>query len=197
MRIIAGRWRSRALLRPSGEQTRPMPDRVKEAVFDILGSLLTEPGSLPPVPVADVFAGSGALGLEAMSRGAAVCYFFERHPHVLAVLRANVQALDAGADARIMPVDAWQAPWHCVAREHLVKLLLVDPPFRDSRDASAAGKVGRFLARAAASDRIAADAIALLHHEKCAAYDVDEPAGWRRFDARCYGINALTFFRRC
>ena len=108
MRIIAGRWRSRPLLHPSGEQTRPMPDRVKEAVFDILGSLLAAPGLLPPVPVADIFAGSGALGLEAMSRGASVCYFFERHPRALAALRANVQALDVGADARIMPVDAWK-----------------------------------------------------------------------------------------
>lgn len=173
-----------------------MPDRAKEALFDILGSIFGTPGALPPVVVADLFAGSGSLGLEALSRGASVCYFFERRRQALKALRANVEALDAGGGARIMPVDAWRAPWARVPDGQPIDLLILDPPYRDSRDASSDGKVSRFLAGAAASGRVAPDAIALLHHEKRVDFEADESGGWRRFDARRYGTGAVTFFRR-
>ena len=197
MRIIAGRWRSRVLVCPRGDQTRPMPDRMRESVFDILGSLYGAPGILPPLMVVDAFAGSGAIGLEAMSRGARMCCFLECHPVALKALRANAQCLQAGADARILPVDAWKHRWEPVVDGSMLDLLLLDPPYRDSGDASADGKVCRLLADVAGGGWTAPDAVAVLHHPARVEFSPDVVCGWRRFDSRRYGSGAVTFFRRC
>jgi 16S rRNA (guanine966-N2)-methyltransferase len=173
-----------------------MPDRVKEAVFATLGSRLGTPGGLPPLRVADVFSGSGTLGLEALSRGASACYFFERHPRALAALRANIQKLEAGPGARIMPIDAWKDPWSAVDEKDKLAVLFVDPPYRDSRDASSSGKVSRLLAQAVRSGRLAPDAIAVLHHETRVEFVLDADVGWQSFDARRYGSNRITWFHR-
>src|SRR5271166_2589163 len=96
MRIVAGRWRGRALQAPQGAGTRPTADRVRQALFDMLmhapwgGKSLVE-GAL----VLDVFAGTGALGLEALSRGAANAVFVERSRAALAALRGNIDACRA------------------------------------------------------------------------------------------------------
>lgn len=173
-----------------------MPDRVKEAVFDTLGSLLGTPGGLPPLRVADVFSGSGTMGLEALSRGATTCYFFEHHPRALAALRANITALGAGPGARIMPVDAWKDPWSFVDTKDKLAVLFVDPPYRDSRDASATGRVSQLLTQAVRSGRLDAEAIAVLHHETRIQFVLDAEVGWRSFDTRRYGSNMITWFRR-
>lgn len=196
MRIIAGQWRSRRIRHPEGGQTRPMPDRVKEAVFDMLGSRCGTPGILPPLTVADLFSGSGTVGLEALSRGAATCYFFEKHPLALKALRANLHALDVGPCGRIMPFDAWKNPWSRLADPDSIDLLLLDPPYRDSRDASAAGKVARLLTTAADSGRMHAEALALLHHEVGVDYAPDVARGWVQVDRRAYGRNVIVVFRR-
>ena len=92
MRIIAGEWRGRKLIAPKGETTRPTADRTRETLFSMLASRL---GSFDHLSVADLFAGSGALGLEALSRGAAHCLFVEQDKTALDAIRANVAALDA------------------------------------------------------------------------------------------------------
>src|SRR3989304_6946937 len=102
MRIIGGQWRSRRLLRPETDSTRPMPDRVKQAIFDMLGSRYDDPGALPPLLVADVFAGGGSMGLEALSRGAAFCSFFERDRQALEALCSNIESLGAGQESRVV-----------------------------------------------------------------------------------------------
>src|SRR3972149_2479777 len=107
MRIIGGTWRSRRLLRPETDSTRPMPDRVKQTIFDMLGSRYDCPGALPPLLVADVFAGGGSMGWEALSRGAAFCGFFERAREALDALRRNVESLGAGLESSIVSGDAW------------------------------------------------------------------------------------------
>ena len=106
MRVVGGEWRGRRLEAPAGRATRPTSDKVREAIFDVLGALLLE----RPAPVLeagdrraegvagpfaghvalDLFAGSGALGIEALSRGAARCTFVERGPAALRALRANL-----------------------------------------------------------------------------------------------------------
>ena len=106
MRIIGGKWRSRRIEFPSDPGTRPMPDRMREAVFDILVSRFGCPGGLPPIDVVDLFAGSGSLGLEAISRGAAACDFVERRKPALAVLRRNLVQLESGATCRIVAGNA-------------------------------------------------------------------------------------------
>lgn len=100
MRIIAGEFGGRRLRMPKGDQVRPTADRVREAWFSILGA------AIPGARVLDLFAGSGALGLEALSRGAVSAEFIERHRLSLAALKENITALGVGPRATVRPVDA-------------------------------------------------------------------------------------------
>ena len=120
MRIIAGRWRGRPLLSPPGDTTRPTADRVREALFSMLTSRL---GSFDGLAVLDLFAGTGALGLEALSRGAARATFVEADRRAVDVLRANFAKL--GAEATVLPQRAEGLGTASVA--HHVALL--DPPY--------------------------------------------------------------------
>lgn len=119
MRIIAGRWRGRPLVAPPGDSTRPTSDRVREALFSMLASRL---GSFEGLQVADLFAGSGALGLEALSRGAAHCVFVESDRRAVEAIRANIAALRAPGEvlARSAEHAALPAP---------ADLAFLDPPY--------------------------------------------------------------------
>jgi len=121
MRIIAGEWRGRKLAAPEGLATRPTGDRVRETLFSMLASRL---GSFDQLRVADLYAGSGALGLEALSRGAALACFVEQDPRALAAIRANVDALGAGGRARILARSADHLP-----PEEPFDLVFADPPY--------------------------------------------------------------------
>ena len=90
MRIIAGEWRRRQLRAPAGEATRPTADRTRETLFSMLASRL---GSFDDLSVVDLFAGSGALGLEALSRGAGHCLFVEQDGAAVKTIRANIATL--------------------------------------------------------------------------------------------------------
>jgi 16S rRNA (guanine966-N2)-methyltransferase len=122
MRIIAGRWRGRPLDVPPGQATRPTSDRAREGLFSMLASRL---GSFEDLTVADLFAGTGALGLEALSRGAAHCTFVEKDRVALDILRRNLDRLGAGerAELRASAVEHMPAP----ARPF--DLILMDPPY--------------------------------------------------------------------
>src|SRR5215212_3666522 len=100
MRIVAGRWRGRAISAPVGRLVRPTADRVREAWMSIVGP------SLPDARVLDLCAGSGALGIEAVSRGAASADLVEIAPESLRAIRANVEALGAGDAIHVHRVDA-------------------------------------------------------------------------------------------
>lgn len=120
MRIIAGQWRGRALVAPAGDATRPTADRTREALFSMLTSRL---GSFEGLAVADLFAGSGALGFEALSRGAASCVFVEHDKAALDALRANAAKLGVRPDIRaasVLALGPAPAP---------LDLLLLDPPY--------------------------------------------------------------------
>src|SRR5262245_28094266 len=127
MRIIAGRHRRRLIRAPAGRATRPMLDRVREAMFGTLGPWL------PDARVLDLFAGSGALGLEALSRGARAVRMVEKHPATVALLRANVASLGLAASCEIVCGDAL-APksWRggpLFANEARYDLIFLDPPY--------------------------------------------------------------------
>jgi len=135
MRVIAGEWRGRTLVAPKGDTTRPTADRTREALFSMLASRI---GSFEGLAVADLFAGSGALGLEALSRGAASCLFVEQDKAALDALRANIAKLGAkGAEVRagsalalgpaVKPLD----------------LILMDPPYATGAGIVALDKLGR------------------------------------------------------
>jgi 16S rRNA (guanine966-N2)-methyltransferase len=125
MRIIAGAWRGRSLTAPAGAVTRPTADRVRQALFDML---LHAPwggrGLIEGAEVLDGFAGTGALGLEALSRGAGHAHFIEHDRTALAALRANIAACRAEARCRVLQADATRPPPGVACR-----LILLDPPY--------------------------------------------------------------------
>ena len=122
MRIIAGAWRGRTLRAPAGEATRPTAERLRQAVFDMLQHAPWG-RRLDGLTVLDAFAGTGALGLEALSRGAAVAWFIERDRAALAALRANVAACQP-AQAHVLAADVLHPP-----PGTLCDLVFLDPPY--------------------------------------------------------------------
>jgi 16S rRNA (guanine966-N2)-methyltransferase len=136
MRVIAGQWRGRPLVAPKGEATRPTADRLREALFSMLASRL---GSFDGLRVVDLFAGSGALGLEALSRGAAHCLFVEHDKAALDALRVNIAKLGAGAAAEVRATSVMALG---PARE-TVDVMLLDPPYASGAGAVALDKLGR------------------------------------------------------
>jgi 16S rRNA (guanine966-N2)-methyltransferase len=121
VRIIAGQFRGRPLQAPAGVATRPTADRVREALFSMLASRL---GSFEGLRVADLYAGSGALGLEALSRGAAHATFVETDPKAQAAINANAAKLGVSDKARILGGSALSLP-----RSDSFDLILADPPY--------------------------------------------------------------------
>lgn len=122
MRIIAGAWRGRRLVAPKGDVTRPTADRTREALFSMLASRL---GSFEGLRVADLFAGSGALGLEALSRGADSCLFVEQEAAAVKAIRDNIDSLGARTRAVVQAGSVMAlAPAHTS-----YDLILLDPPY--------------------------------------------------------------------
>jgi 16S rRNA (guanine966-N2)-methyltransferase len=124
MRIIAGRWRGRRLAGPAGDATRPTADRARQALFDMLMHSPWAEGAIRDAHVLDVFAGTGAFGLEALSRGAAFSSFIENGRSALAVLRANIAACHAEAITKVVPADARKPP-----RGEPHGVIFLDPPY--------------------------------------------------------------------
>ena len=196
LRIIGGRWRSRVLVRPDTSATRPRPDRVKQSVFNILGCHYGYPGELPPLRVADVFAGSGSMGLEALSRGVVHCTFYETGRVALQSLRENVETLGAGTIATVVTGDAWKNAGRD-ASPGSFDLVFLDPPYKDTQNAGSDGLVASFL-RQIAEKRSAGSQVPLvvLHHfakVQFSAMTLDQP--WEIWDERRIGSSAVTFFQ--
>ena len=122
MRIVAGEWRGRKLVSPAGQQTRPTADRTRETLFSMLASRL---GSFEGLRVAELFAGSGALGLEALSRGAANAVFVEVDRAAIKAIEANAAALGAEPRIAVRAMSAASLP----AGEPF-DLILADPPYQ-------------------------------------------------------------------
>ncbi len=192
VRIIAGRWRSRKLTVPNTPRTRPMPDRIRESIFSILAARYNTHGMLPALHVADLFAGSGSMGFEAVSRGAARCSFIERKGPALSALRENIKTLDAAATCVITKADAWTMPLTTPRPDVPYGIIFVDPPYADARDASRSGRVPRLLADLFRAKWADSDTVLVLHHEARVTWAPDERACWEVLDRRAYGGAAVT-----
>jgi 16S rRNA (guanine966-N2)-methyltransferase len=182
MRIIAGRHRGRALVAPSGEATRPTADRVRQALFDMLwhapwGGRTTIQDQL----VLDAFAGTGALGLEALSRGADHCTFIENAKPALAALRANIAACREEARSAVLGADATRPPPARVA----CGLVFLDPPYGQ-------GLVPRALAALAAAGWIAEGALVVA---ETGAEDALDLPGYAAVATRSHGVATLHVLR--
>ncbi|MGH7446642.1 MAG: 16S rRNA (guanine(966)-N(2))-methyltransferase RsmD [Longimicrobiales bacterium] len=170
MRIIAGRWRGHNIAAPPGDRTRPTTDRVREAWMSALQH------DLPGARVLDLFAGSGALGLEALSRGAAHTTFVEKAGGPLRALQANVDRLGAADEVEILKLDALR--YVESLREPAFDVAFADPPYDSG---AAAQLIARFAAAPFAR-------ILSVEHRAGAELPPVENARTRR-----YGDTALTF----
>jgi 16S rRNA (guanine966-N2)-methyltransferase len=177
VRIIAGNWRGRVLKAPPGATTRPTGDRTREALFSMLTSRL---GSFEGLAVADVFAGSGALGLEALSRGAAFCTFVDQDREALKAIRANVEML--GADAEILPI----AVSAIGPARRPYDLLMFDPPY----GSGGAGALVEKMTRLGWAGESAWAAIETRNDEQVSA------EGWVLDVERVYGVAKLSVLCR-
>ncbi|WP_040567230.1 16S rRNA (guanine(966)-N(2))-methyltransferase RsmD [Magnetospirillum molischianum] len=181
MRIVAGSHKGRRLVAPSGLTARPTADRVRQALFDILAH--SDLVDLEGATVIDAFAGSGALGLEALSRGAARAWFMDIHPQSLASVRANVETLREEARTRLIRADAIHPP----AAEAACTLAFLDPPYHGGLAAPA-------LAALAAAGWLASGALAVV--EVAADEDFVPPAGFTLADSRRHGPAQIAFVVR-
>lgn len=185
MRVIAGTARGRTLKAPPGRATRPTSDRVREAMFS---SLVDD---IPDAAVLDLFAGTGALGVEALSRGAASATFVERDPAVLAVLRGNVERAGVADRATIVRGDAHAFVQRRPAAPFTV--VLCDPPY----DHPFSGVVD-LLCGLAEAGGLAADAVVVVERERRdpAVADPGELRGLLAVDRlRSYGDTVLLYLR--
>jgi 16S rRNA (guanine966-N2)-methyltransferase len=186
MRIVAGRHRGRRLAAPAGLDVRPTADRTRESLFNILehGRFRADGASpLIGARVLDAFAGSGALGFEALSRGAAHLTCMDTGAIARAAIRANAEALGETARVAVLPSDATNPP---AAAGPPCTLVFLDPPYHS-------GLAGAALAALAARGWIADGAICVV--EMAANEDIIAPEGFTLVDERRYGKAKLLFLR--
>lgn len=185
IRIVAGRHRGRPIDTPEGAATRPTSSRAREALFNILTHAnWTEDGTSPLIEarVLDAFAGSGALGLEALSRGAAHVTFFDTDPKAVTTIGENVRKLGEAAASKVVRADATRPP---PGRE-ACDLVFLDPPYR-----SALG----LPALAALADAGWLQAGAIVAVEIAATEDLIPPARFQLLDERRYGAAKIMILR--
>ncbi len=186
MRIVAGRHRGRRLVAPEGVDVRPTSDRVREALFNILLHAPFAGGgdwTLADVRVLDAFAGSGALGLEALSRGAGQVTFMDMDTAALAAIRRNAAALGETGNAHILRADPTQPP----PADAACRLVLMDPPYGSGLAAAA-------LVSLAEQGWIGPGAVCAIELGREEAFD--PPTGFMERDARSYGAARLVFLTR-
>jgi len=166
MRIIAGQWRGRQIAAPEGDRTRPITDRAKTVLFDILGHRLARPGTLPPLAVLDLFAGSGTLGIESLSRGAGFALFVEQHRSTADLIRENLKCLGISPDqGQVLATDATECRFPTPpGLPGVYSLVLVDPPYRLLPSPSPHPSLRPLIQKLAAEPVIADDAVIVFRH---------------------------------
>lgn len=169
MRVVAGELRGRRIEAPDGYDVRPTTDKVREAVFNALGSL----DLVRDATVADLFSGTGALGIEALSRGAAHCTFVERDRSAIRTLRDNLETLGLADRARIVTGDAL-----VMSKGIDVDLLVADPPYDFDRW----------------SDLLAVVDAPFVVAES--GREIEPRDGWNVVRSRRYGRTWITFLER-
>ncbi len=182
MRVVGGRLRGRALAGPKSQDIRPTADRLRESLFNILAHGFDDP--VTGARVLDLFAGTGAMGIEAISRGAEFVLFVDQGAEARALLRENVAALGLGGVSRIFRRDATQlGEAHPVPR---FSLAFLDPPYGHSLAAEA-------LASARAGGWFAPDALVVV--EEAVKAQFVAPDGFTEIDRRRYDDSEFVFLR--
>lgn len=187
MRIVGGRFRGRRLAAPEGVAVRPTADRTREALFDILaqGRIMQAGQGLAGARVLDAFAGTGALGLEALSRGAAHAVFIESFAAALAALRKNVLAFDLLGQVTVHRADVLHPP-RCPVAGDACDIVLMDPPYNQGLAVPA-------IEALSAAGWLAPGALVAIELMKSEPFD--PPQGCEIVDERTYGKAKLLFLR--
>lgn len=189
MRIVAGRHRGRRIAAPPGEEIRPTSDRAREAVFNILAHGGYGAGGASAVAdavVLDAFCGTGAMGLEALSRGAAQAILIDNEPRALVAARANVAALKEQANAHVTAADAMRPPSRPKDQPQAT-LAFFDPPYKSELAAPA-------LAAFAAAGWLAPGAICVVE-EPARGPELTPPPGFELLETRRYGAARIALLR--
>jgi len=186
MRVIAGTYRSRILKSLKGLALRPTSDRLRETLFNVLTP------NIAGARFVDLFAGTGAIGIEALSRGAADVVFIENHPPAAILIRRNLESLGVNTGATVLAVDALRGLAMLASRKKQVEpgfdYVFLDPPYAAAEDYS---RVLEFLGFA---DLLVPRAIVVAEHRR--NFDLCEEAGiLRRFRVLRQGDAALSFYR--
>ena len=192
MKIIAGEFRGRSILAPRDQSTtRPITGRVRTSVFDRLMAR----GLFDDEPVVDVFAGTGTLGIEALSRGASACMFVERDREAVRRLKRNIETLDIADRCEVRDVDALQRGW----LDHMprpfsegIAVAFVDPPYAVWRDREQTHRLEALMA--AMSGRVIVDGVLVLRTPK--QVDVPTVDGWSEPEQTVYGSQAVALYAR-
>ncbi|BEH10765.1 MULTISPECIES: 16S rRNA (guanine(966)-N(2))-methyltransferase RsmD [Geobacter] len=185
MRVVGGSARGRRLAAPRGNRVRPTADRIKEALFNILHSGME---GFEGARVLDLFAGTGNLGIEALSRGCSEAVFVDSHRESVTVIRRNLDELGFGDRARIIARDALSAIDSLEREGAPFRLVVIDPPYR-------LGLADKVLGRLAESPLIAEETIIVVESAVDEVLpDLMEPL--HLVDRRTYGDTALSFFRK-
>ncbi len=180
MRIIAGRFKGRALTPPQGDETRPTSDRLREALFNVLAHGYDDP--VTGARVLDLFAGTGALGLEALSRGAAFVQFVEEAAAARGLIKANVEAFGVAGITKVYRRDAtYMGP---VSPAEPFSLVFCDPPYGK-------GLAKLALASALKGGWLTPDALVIIE-ERANQIDI-LPEGFHVIEERVYGLTKLVF----
>jgi len=185
LRIVSGSFRGKTLAAPPGEATRPTSDRARQAIFNILEHAAWSKG-LRDARVIDLFAGSGALGFEALSRGAAFCLFVETDAAARGAIRENVEAMGVFGRTRVHRRDATDLGVRPGADGPAFDLAFLDPPYAKGLGEAA-------LDRLAAGGWLAPGAVVVF--ERGAAEPEVSVPGYALLDARDYGAARVHFFR--
>ena len=190
LRIVGGKHRGRMLATPEGLATRPRPSRAREALFNILmhanwraDEIHGGPSPLIDARVLDAFAGSGALGMEALSRGAAHATFFDTNPTAVKLVGENLRKLGETASAKVVRADAARPP---PAREPC-DLVFLDPPYRS-------GLADPAISALADAGWLTPDAVITV--ELASNEDLVPPTGFTTIDERRYGAAKIVILRR-
>lgn len=183
MRVVGGKFRGRPLAAPADQKTRPTSDRVREAVFNILAHGI-EGCVIDGAAVLDLFAGTGALGIEALSRGAASCLFVEEDPEARGLIRRNIESLGLTGVTKIYRRDATDLG--DAGNRQPFQLVFLDPPY---------GKgLGEKALTSAAAGGWLADGAAIVLEER-AGVAIAWPSGFEPLDHRSWGDTQVSFAR--
>lgn len=183
MRVVGGRLRGRTITAPASQNIRPTADRLRETLFNIL--MHAHPGLLEGARVLDLFSGTGALGIEALSRGATFVLFVDQGAEARALLRENVEALGLGGVTRIFRRDATKlGPVHPLEP---FMLAFLDPPYGK-------GLAEKALVSARAGGWLAPNALVVVEEARVSMFKT--PEGYDELERRAYGESDLIFLRQ-